>query len=76
MHLYSFVAHTEANPIPVFPLIGSIISLSLCNFPCLSAVSIIDKAIQSFKEPVGLKNSIYAYRLTLSLNFFFNIIQS
>ena len=68
--MYPFAAHTEARPIPVFPLVGSIITLSLCNFPLFSASSIIDKAILSFTEPVGLKNSTLAYRLTLRLNFF------
>ena len=63
-------AQTEASPIPVFPLVGSIITLSLCNLPCFSAASIIDKAILSFKDPVGLKNSTFAKRVTLSLNFF------
>ena len=63
-------AQTEARPIPVLPLVGSIIALSLCNLPCFSAVSIIDKAILSFTEPVGLKNSTFARRVTLRLNFF------
>ena len=60
MHLYPFAAHTEAKPTPVLPLVGSIITLFGLNFPCFSAVSIIDKAILSLTEPVGLKYSTLA----------------
>jgi len=40
--------------------VGSIIILSLFNFPIFSASSIIERAILSFTLPPGLKDSSFA----------------
>ena len=50
-------AQTEANAIPVFPLVGSITVVSLLISPALIAVFIIFVPILSFTECVGFKNS-------------------
>ena len=60
INLYPLMAHTIAMPIPVFPLVGSIINVSLFINPSLSAFSIMFNAGLSFIEPAGLKLSSFA----------------
>ena len=59
MSLYPFAAATLARPIPVLPLVGSIITESALSFPVFSASSIIAFAILSLTEPAGLKYSSF-----------------
>ena len=61
------VAVTNANPIPVLPLVGSIITVSLFIFPSLIAVSIIAFATLSFTLPSGLKYSTFAIKFASKL---------
>ena len=69
--LYPFTADTNANPTPVLPLVGSIITAPGCRLPVASAVSIIDNATLSLTLPAGLKYSNFpitrAGRLCLRL---------
>ena len=62
-----FAAHTPASPIPVLPLVGSIITVSLLIFPCLIPSSIIAYATLSFTLPSGLKYSSFAIMFALTL---------
>jgi len=64
--LYPFEAATNANPIPVLPEVGSIITVSLSSFPFFSASSTIARAILSFTELSGLKYSNLAINLASS----------
>ena len=57
MSLYPREAATDARPIPVFPLVGSMITLPSLRSPFSSASSIIALAILSFTLPAGLKYS-------------------
>jgi len=57
---YPFAAAMDAKLIPVFPLVGSIITLPVVSFPSFSAVKISDNQILSFTEPFGLSNSVFA----------------
>ena len=67
--LYPFIAATLAKPIPVFPLVGSIMTEPGFNFPLFSASSIILRAIRSFTEPAGFKYSSFATILAFKFNF-------
>ena len=67
--LYPLAAATDAIPIPVFPLVGSInVAPGLIN-PFFSASSIIFFAIRSFTLPAGLKNSTFATTLASKPSF-------
>ena len=55
--LYPFIAQIIANPIPVFPLVGSMIIVSGVILPEFSASTIICSAALSFTEFAGLKYS-------------------
>ena len=66
------VPQTKARPIPVLPLVGSIITESLSIFPLLKASKIIAFAILSFALPAGLKYSSFAQRRAFSPYFFSN----
>lgn len=57
MYLYPFAVQTDARPIPVLSLVGSIMTVSWCMIPFFSASSIIDRATLSLTDPVGLKYS-------------------
>ena len=57
---YPLAAATDARPMPVLPLVGSIITDPSVRFPAASASSIIALAIRSFTEPAGLKYSSLA----------------
>ena len=57
INLYPFAAETNAKAIPVFPLVGSIITESLFKIPFFSASIIIPYPILSFTLPPGLKYS-------------------
>ena len=59
--LYPLAAAIIARPIPVFPLVGSMIVLSSFSSPFFSAASIIASAIRSFTLEPGLKNSSFKY---------------
>ena len=54
---YPNAAPTIANPMPVLPLVGSIIVCPGFRRPSASACWIMLKAIRSFTLPPGLKNS-------------------
>jgi len=54
---YPRAAATAAKPIPVLPLVGSIITESFVKTPCFMASSIIASATRSFTLPPGLKYS-------------------
>ena len=58
--LYPFAAATAASPIPVFPLVGSIIVAPGFKMPRFSASSIIASAILSLTDPAGFKYSSFA----------------
>ena len=60
INLYPLDAQTIAKPIPVFPLVGSTINVSLLINPFSSASIIIALAILSFALPPGLKESTLA----------------
>src|SRR5208283_53067 len=60
---------TKANPMPVFPLVGSITILLPVNCPDFSASSIMYLAIRSLTDPPGLHFSNLTYILTLGLGF-------
>ena len=57
--LYPFAAAANASAIPVFPLVGSMIVVSLFIFPSFSASSINDTATLSFTLLTGLNDSIF-----------------
>ena len=56
----------SANPIPVFPEVGSINVSPGLILPDFSAFSIILKPIRSFTEPPAFKNSHFANKLQSS----------
>jgi hypothetical protein len=60
MERYPLERDTEERPIPVFPLVGSMITDPGRSFPSRSAASIMAKAIRSLTDPVGLKASTLA----------------
>ena len=60
---YPFIPHTKANPAPVLPPEYSTTVIPGFKTPLFSAPSIIESAILSFFEPVGL----YASNLTYIL---------
>src|SRR5699024_1734503 len=62
---YPFAAATNASPIPVFPLVGSIMVSPGFNTPSSSACSTIAKAIRSLTELPGLKYSNLTYTSAL-----------
>ena len=53
MILYPLAAATAAKPIPVLPLVGSIITDPLCGLPVFPASSIIAFAILSLPNLPG-----------------------
>src|SRR5699024_649181 len=57
MALYPLAAAFMARPIPVFPLVGSILVAPGFNFPAFSAASIILNAALSFTLLVGFNDS-------------------
>ena len=59
IHLYPLITAANANPIPVFPEVPSIIVPPGFKRPSASASSIICKAILSFTEFPGLKVSYF-----------------
>ena len=68
--LYPLAVPTAASPIPVLPLVGSMIVLPLFRIPFSSASRIISFAILSLTLPAGLKYSSFANILALRLNSF------
>ena len=60
MHLYPFTQAASARPIPVLPLVPSIIVPPGFIFPSFSATSSIFKAMRSLIELPGLKYSTLA----------------
>ncbi|SUQ48816.1 hypothetical protein CNEONATC25_02719 [Clostridium neonatale] len=60
INLRPLAAATKASPIPVFPLVGSIITVSLFILPSLIPFSIIAFATLSLTLPSGLKYSSFA----------------
>ena len=58
--LYPLAAPAEASPIPVFPLVGSIMTVPFLRRPFSSASFIMAFAILSFTLPAGLKYSSFA----------------
>ncbi|MPM57439.1 hypothetical protein SDC9_104261 [bioreactor metagenome] len=61
--LYPFAADAKASPIPVLPLVGSMIVTPGFKIPLASASSIMAKAIRSFTQPTGLKLSSFTTNL-------------
>ena len=59
INLYPFAAATKDSPIPVLPLVGSIITESSLSNPSFSAVSIKFTAIRSLMLLTGLKDSTF-----------------
>ena len=55
--LYPLAAATKARAMPVLPLVGSMITVSLVSRPLFSASSIIAMPIRSLTLDSGLKNS-------------------
>ena len=60
---YPLAAATLAKPIPVFPEVGSMITVSGFKMPFASASSSIALATRSFTDPAGLKYSSLASSL-------------
>ena len=58
--LYLFTAATMARPMPVLPLVGSIIVVSGLIKPCFSASVIMLKQMRSFTLPPGFLDSSFA----------------
>ena len=58
--LYPLAAATEASPIPVFPEVGSIMTVPAFMSPRSSASFKIAFATLSLTEPAGLKYSSFA----------------
>ena len=67
---YPLAVPTAAKPIPVLPLVGSIITEPSFNWPFASASSIIAFATRSFTLPAGLKYSSFARIFAFNLCFF------
>ena len=65
MSLYPRTFEAIASEIPVFPLVGSRIVEPGFSNPSRSAASIIERAVRSLIEPVGLRSSILAHKRTL-----------
>ena len=65
MSLYPRTFAAIASEIPVLPLVGSRIVAPGFKRPSRSAASIIEMAVRSLIEPVGLRSSIFAQRRTL-----------
>ena len=63
MVLYPFDAATDASPIPVLPLVGSMSVAPGRNRPFSSASSIMLSAARSFTLPAGLKYSSFTRTL-------------
>ncbi len=76
MILYPFDAATAARPMPVLPLVGSIMTAPGFNTPLCSASSIIAFAILSFTLPAGLKYSSFASILAFAPSFSANLLSS
>ena len=70
MVLYPFAAATAASPIPVFPLVGSMIVAPGFSTPFSSASSIIASAIRSFTDPAGFRYSSLASNVVSVIHFF------
>ena len=60
MILYPREAATAARPMPVFPLVGSMMTESGFSSPEASAASIMARAMRSFTLPAGLRYSSLA----------------
>ena len=60
IHFIFFTEHISANPIPVLPLVGSIMVVSLLIKPSSIAFSIITLATLSLIEPAKLTFSSFA----------------
>ena len=58
--LCSVAAATEARPMPVLPLVGSMMTEPGFSWPLASASSIMALAMRSLTEPAGLKYSSFA----------------
>ena len=67
---YPFAAAIAASPIPVLPLVGSIMTEPSFNSPFFSASSIIAFAIRSFTLPAGLKYSSFTSIVAFKPSFF------
>ncbi len=52
-----------ASPIPVLPLVASMTVWPGFRVPSFSACSMTPSARRSLTEPIGLKDSIFTYRL-------------
>ena len=74
--LYPLIAATIARPIPVFPLVGSIIVPPFLIKPSFSASSTIFKATLSLEDPAGLNFSIFAIILEFKLKLFSKLCNS
>ncbi len=68
--LYPFAVATAAMPMPVLPLVGSMMVAPGFNLPDFSASSIIARAILSFTLPAGLKYSNLAIIFASFTSFF------
>ena len=55
--LYPLAAHTNASAMPVFPLVGSTMTVSGSILPAFSPASIMASPIRSLTLDNGLKNS-------------------
>ena len=74
--LYPLATPIADNPMPVFPLVGSIIVAPFLSFPSSSASRIICIAIRSLTEPAGLKYSIFAKILPFNAYFSSTLVNS
>ena len=70
MTLYPLAVPTAARPIPVLPLVGSMMVAPGLRIPFSSASRIISLAILSLTLPAGLKYSSFANTLALRSNSF------
>ena len=76
MMRYPLAAATAARPIPVLPLVGSMITEPGFKAPEASASSIMALATLSLTEPAGLKYSSLARIVALRPSFFSKLVSS
>ena len=70
MSRYPLTAQIAASPMPVFPLVGSIMTVPAFTAPRFSASASMEYAARSFTLPEGLKYSIFASKRAFKRNSF------
>ena len=63
---YPQAAATAASPMPVFPLVGSMMTAPGCSSPRARAPDSMARATRSFTDPAGFKYSSFAISVAVS----------